>query len=358
MHTHSIDAHRHEHVFLSAEHTARERRTWTVVALTVVMMVAEIAGGWITGSMALMADGWHMSTHAAALGIAAVAYRLARTHAHNEMFAFGTGKMGELAGYTSAVLLGLIAILIGYESASRLLDPEPIAFDEAIIIAVIGLAVNLGSAWLLGGNHGHRHGHGHARDHGSHGAEHDHHTHDHRGHEHPRGHGEDHHHDDAHQRHVHQADTSGAAIDHNITAAYYHVLADALTSVLAIVALALGWMFGWYQLDAFVGIVGAVMVAIWAVGLMRSSAGVLLDTVPSPALVRVITAKLETGTDRVSDLHVWRLGPGHSGVIASVISENPQAPAVYKDRLAGVPGLSHITVEVHACRHGATGAGC
>ena len=195
MHTHTLDAWRHDHAFLGARHDKNERRTWMVVGLTATMMVVEIIGGAIFGSMALVADGWHMSSHAGALAIGALAYRFARRHARNERFAFGTGKVGELAGFSSALVLAMIALLIGYESSLRLLNPVPISFDQAIAIAVVGLAVNLGSAWLLRDEHGHHHSHD--------GHEHDH----------------DHHH------HAH---------DHNLRAAYLHVLADALTSVLAI----------------------------------------------------------------------------------------------------------------------------
>jgi cation diffusion facilitator family transporter len=302
MHTKTLDSWRHEHVFLGARHAENERRTWIVVVLTATMMVVEIAGGTIFGSMALIADGWHMATHAGALAIAALAYRFARRHKHNARFAFGTGKVGELAGYSSAMVLVMIALLIGYESAVRLFNPVRIDFDQAIAIAVIGLAVNLGSAWLL------RDGHLHAE------QEHAHHHH-----------------------------------DHNLRAAYLHVLADALTSILAIVALVTGRFYGWVFMDPLMGIVGALVIAHWSVGLLRSSGAVLLDTVPDTHLPAKIKRLLEVGNDRVADLHLWRLGPGHFGVIASVVSDSPEPPAVYKARLAKLPALSHVTVEVHTC---------
>jgi cation diffusion facilitator family transporter len=286
------------------------------------MMVAEIVGGTIFGSMALVADGWHMSTHAGALAIAALAYRFARRHAQDERFGFGTGKLGELAGYSSAIILAMIALLIGYESAVRLLNPVSISFDQAIAISVVGLAVNLASAWLLRDQHGH----------GQHSDHHVHHDLD----------GQDQHH-----RHSHHH-------DHNLRAAYLHVLADALTSVLAITALLAGRLYGWAWMDPAMGIVGALVIAHWSLGLLRSSGAVLLDTVPDARLAAQLKRSLEQGTDRVADLHLWRLGPGHLGVVASIISDVPQAPDAYKARLAGFAGLSHVTVEVHACRHEAT----
>jgi cation diffusion facilitator family transporter len=313
MHTHTLEAWRHEHVFLGAGHDRNERRTWLVVALTAVMMVVEIIGGTIYGSMALVADGWHMSTHAGALTIAALAYRFARRHVHDERFAFGTGKLGELAGFSSALILAMIALLIGYESAVRLLNPVAISFDQAIAIAVVGLAVNLVSAWLLRDDHAHVHHDDH-----------------------------DNHPQEEHGHHHH---------DHNLRAAYLHVLADAMTSVFAITALLAGRLYGWVWMDPVMGIVGALVIAHWSVGLLRSSGAVLLDTVPDGRLVASVKKRLEVGSDRVSDLHLWRLGPGHVGVVASVVSDEPQGPEFYKARLAGLPGLSHVTVEVHVCRH-------
>jgi cation diffusion facilitator family transporter len=302
----------HSHDFLGARHDANERRTWAVVALTAAMMVAEIAGGALLGSMALMADGWHMATHAGALAVAALAYRLARAHAGNERFGFGTGKVGDLAAYSSALVLGVIAILIGYESAMRLVSPVAIIFDQAIAIAVVGLAVNLASAWLLRDSH----------------ADHPHHS------------GDNHRHGHHHHR------------DHNLAAAYAHVLADALTSVLAIVALLAGRFFGWVWMDAAMGLVGAAIIAWWAAGLLVSSGAILLDTVPDRQLAIQLRHRLEQGGDRVVDLHLWRLGPGHLALVASVVSDHPQPPEAYKARLAGCAGLSHVTVEVHARQDG------
>jgi cation diffusion facilitator family transporter len=307
MHNHSIASWQHEHFFLGEQHERRERRTWVVVALTLVMMAAEIVGGTIYGSIAVVADGWHMSTHAAALGIAALAYRFARKHARDPHFSFGTGKLGELAAFSSAVLLALISLLIGYESLIRLYIPVSIRFGEATLIAVVGLGVNLLSAWLL-----------FERDHP---------------HEHHNDYGTGHHHHE----------------DTNIRAAYSHVLADALTSVLAIVALVGGRFMGWVWLDPVIGIVGAVIIAHWSWGLIRDAGAVLLDTVPDETLANTIREKLEQDGDRVSDLHLWRVGPGHSALIAAIVADRPQSPEVYKKNLASLRGLSHITIEVHPC---------
>jgi cation diffusion facilitator family transporter len=303
MHTHSLETWQHEHFFLGEQHEQRERRIWAVVALTLVMMVAEIIGGTIYGSIAVVADGWHMSTHAAALGIAALAYRFARKHARDPRFSFGTGKLGELAAFSSAVLLALISLLIVYESAMRLYSPVSIRFSEATLIAVVGLGVNLLSAWLL-----------FERDHP---------------HEHHHDHGAGHHHEDT-----------------NIRAAYSHVLADALTSVLAIVALLGGRFMGWVWLDPIIGIVGAAIIARWSWGLIRDAGAVLLDTVPDQTLAKTIRETLEVDGDRVSDLHLWRVGPGHSALIAAIIADRPQSPRIYKERLASFGGLSHVTIEV------------
>lgn len=318
MQPHTIDDHHHHHVFLGADHQRNERRTWIVVALTAIMMVIEIIAGTMFGSMALVADGWHMSTHAAMLAIAALAYRFARSHAHDRRFSFGTGKVGELAGYTSAVALGLVAILIGYESVLRLLEPLPIRFEQALPIAVLGLLVNLLSAWLLGG---HEH----------HGQEHSHHEQG----DGPRGAVAD------HSSHGHQ--------DTNLRAAYFHVLADALTSVTAIVALLSAWFLGAMWVDPLMGLVGAVVIAVWSVGLIRGAGGVLLDMTPDDAVARAIRIRLEQGGDRITDLHVWRIGPGHNAAVVSLVCGEPQSASAYKDRLADVPGLSHITIEADAC---------
>jgi cation diffusion facilitator family transporter len=316
MHTHSIEPWQHGHVFLGAHHGRHERRTWFVVALTAVMMVAEIIGGTVLGSMAVVADGWHMSTHAGALAIAALAYRFARRHARDPQFSFGTGKLGELAAFTSAVILALIAAAIGYEAVMRLMSPVPIDFIEATWLAALGLCVNLASAWLLS-DRGHDHGHDDThRDHG-------------------------HDHDHEHHHHGH---------DSNIRAAYVHVLADAMTSVLAIIGLLAGWVYGLVWMDAVMALIGVGVILSWSVSLLRSTGTVLLDMVPDRHLAGSIRKRIEVDGDRLCDLHLWRLGPGHTGVIVSVVSDHPQAPSAYKQRLEGVAGLSHVTVEVHLCK--------
>jgi cation diffusion facilitator family transporter len=339
MHERSLYGWEHEHVFLGENHDRNERRTWLVVGLTTVMMVAEIIAGTVFGSMALIADGWHMSTHAAALAISALAYNFARRHARDPRFSFGTGKFGELAAYSSALILALIALLIGYESVLRLLSPVAIRFEEAIVVAVIGLGVNLLSAWLLFDEHHHHDHHGHGPQE-AYAAQHDyedqHHTYDER-------------HDHDHHSHEHAARAAPGVHDTNLRAAYLHVLADALTSVLAIVALLAGWVLGWTSLDPLMGVVGALVIARWSWGLLRTAGSALLDVVPDQRLRGILRQRLEVGGDRVSDLHLWRLGPGHTGVTASVVAADPQSPRIYKERLAGIPGLSHVTIEVHPC---------
>jgi cation diffusion facilitator family transporter len=315
MHSDSTERWRHPHVFLGANHRRNERRTWLVIVLTAAMMVGEIVAGLAFGSMALLADGFHMATHAGALSIAALAYYYARRHARDERFSFGTGKLGELAGYTSAIILAVVALMIAFESVMRLTAPVPIRFDEAIAVAVLGLLVNLASAWIL---------HDTGQDH----------DHDHDHHDHAHGHG---------HTHAHQ--------DHNLRAAYFHVLTDALTSVLAIVALLSGRFYGWWWMDPLMGIVGGIVIARWSWGLLRGAGAVLLDTVPDSRLIERIRHALEQGDDRVTDLHVWRIGPGHLAVIASVVSDQPREPDHYKARLAEWPQLSHITVEVQTRPH-------
>jgi cation diffusion facilitator family transporter len=286
------------------------------------MMLAEIVGGSMFGSMAVVADGWHMSTHAGALGIAAFAYRFARRHARDTRFSFGTGKLGELAAFASAVILALIALLIGYEAVTRLAAPVAIDFHAAIWLAGLGLCVNLASAWLLfdrDEHHAHHHRHTASADHAHDVSDHAHHG--------------GHHHDDR---------------DSNIRAAFVHVLADALTSVLAIVALTCGLLFGLVWMDPLMALVGVAVILSWSFGLIRASGAVLLDMVPDRQFAASIRKRLEIDGDRVSDLHLWRLGPGHTGMIAAVVSDAPQAPGAYKARLAGL-SLSHVTIEVHAC---------
>jgi len=323
----------HNHTFLGEHHATHERRTWSVVGLTAVMMVAEIIGGALFGSMALVADGWHMATHVAALAIAGLAYLFARRHADDVRFSLGTGKFGELAAFSSAIILGMIALGVAYESVLRLAHPIAIHFQEAIPIAAVGLCVNLISAWLLRDAHDHGHAHGHADEHAL-GPEH---THDHG------------HHNHAHHDHDHHGHT--AAVRHhdiNLRAAYVHVLADALISIMAIAGLSAAWGFGWNFMDPLVGLIGAVVIASWALSLLRAAGCVLLDTVPDPGLAARIRTRMERDGDRLCDLHVWQVGPGHIAVMASIVSAAPQAPAVYKQRLADLTGLSHVTVEVHA----------
>jgi len=304
----------HDHVFLGDNHARNERRTWFVIALTATMMVVEITAGSIFGSMALVADGWHMSTHAAAMLIAALAYAYARRHANNPRFTFGTGKLGDLAAFASAIILALIALLIGWESLLRFASPVSINFNQAIAVAVIGLGVNLVSAWLLRDDHDHNHGHGH------------HHDHDHGDH------------------HLHH--TTGAR-DNNLRAAYLHVLADALTSVLAIIALVLGSLYGWIWMDPAMGVVGALVIARWSWGLIRDSGRVLVDySTLAQEIGQEIRDAVEGAGDQIADLHVWQLGPGHYGAIVSITSAAPQPLSLYRERLAHVHEISHLTLEV------------
>lgn len=334
----------HDHVFLGQDHRRNERRVWWVIALTASMMAIEIVAGNIYGSMALVADGWHMSTHAGAMLITALAYGYARRQARNPRFTFGTGKLGELAGFASAIVLALIALIIGWESLARLVDPVPIRFDQAIAIAVAGLLVNLGSAWLLKDDHGHAHGHGgHGHDHAGHGHGHDHGrlvrgAHD-RGHH---GHGHDH---APAAGHGHPARVR----DNNLRSAYIHVLADALTSVLAIAALLLGRSYGWLWADPAMGVVGALVIARWSWGLIRDSGTVLLDATPqSGKMRRDIEQALDAGDGEIADLHVWQVGPGHYAAIVSLVTRHPRDSAFYKAKLAHIAGLSHLTVETQA----------
>ncbi|HVU22014.1 MAG TPA: CDF family Co(II)/Ni(II) efflux transporter DmeF [Rhizomicrobium sp.] len=306
-HEHSIDPFRHDHLYLGEHHDRNARKTWAVIALCAAMMAAEVVGGYLFGSMALVADGLHMSTHAGALLIAALAYVYARRHALDERFAFGTGKLGELAAFSSALILAMIAVLIGYESASRLFHPVHIDFDEALPIAGLGLCVNLASAWLLRDDHGHTHEHSH--DHG-----------------------------EGHHKH-----------DLNMRAAYVHVIADAAVSVLAIIGLLAGREFGLVWMDPVMGLVGTLVIANWSWGLLRDAGGVLLDVSLHDELAARIKQQLEVGADRVADLHLWRLGPGHNAVIATLVTDTPLPASDYKKRLADIENLSHVTIEVEAC---------
>lgn len=312
MHYDARSEHAHNHIFLGEAHAANERRTRYVVGLTAAMMVVEIVAGWLTGSMALLADGFHMATHAGALGVAALAYGYARRHASDPRFTFGTGKVGELAGFASALVLALMALGIGAESVARLLETPTIAYVEALWIAVLGLAVNLVSAWLLGADH---HGHSHA---------HDHHNHD------QHAHGHAHH-------------------DNNLRSAYFHVLADALTSVLAIVALIAGRYLGWSWADAAMGVVGAVVIARWSWGLLRDTGRVLVDASANPGLEQEIREGIEDGDAVITDLHVWQVGPGKFAAIVSLVADEPVSPAEYAARVTIHEELVHVTVETHRC---------
>lgn len=410
----------HEHIFLGAAHEQNERRTWAVIALCGVMMVAEIVGGSLFGSLALVADGLHMSTHAGAMLIAALAYTYARKHARDPRFVFGTGKLGDLAGFTSAIVLAMIALLIGYEAISRMFSPVPIRFSEAIPVAVFGLLVNIASAWLLSGDH-HGHSHGHGHDHG-HQHAHDHEDHDHTsdvkhiqtksgelalsifeegvppvfrlvssyGHAVPdaqtvtlttvRADGtrdtfefvdrgaflqstteipEPHaftailnvgleHQEVEFEEHDHGQVHAAVTRDHNIRAAYIHVMADAAVSVLTIVGLLLAWRFGWVWMDPAAGIVGALVIANWSYGLLRDTGAILLDMNHDRRLTEDVRRTVENAGDTVLDLHVWRLGPGHMGTVLSVATDKTQhGPAFFHAALARFKGLSHVTVEVN-----------
>ena len=299
-----IEALAHDHVFLGKRHDENARRTLWVVALTAVMMVGEIAAGLAFNSMALLADAFHMATHAGALGIAAIAYAYAKRHAHGRRYSFGTGKVGDLAGFASALVLGIVALGIAFESAMRLVDPRPVAFAEATIIAVIGLGVNIVSALLLG--HGHSHGNEHH-------------------------HGEAHDHDHVHEK------------DNNLRSAYLHVVADALTSVLAIAALLGGRYLGWVWLDPLMGIVGSVVIAAWAWSLMRDTGAVLLDATDAAIEADIRELVEGPGDAKITDLHVWRVGPGAHSAIISVVGATREAICT---RVKPVHGIEHLTVEI------------
>ena len=405
----------HNHVFLGKGHDKNAQKTWWVIGLAATMMLVEIVGGTVFGSLALVADGMHMSTHAGAMLIAALAYTYARKHAHDARFVFGTGKLGDLAGFTSAIILAMIALIIGYEAVLRLMAPVPIHFAEAIPIAVVGLLVNLASAWLLSGDdHGHSHSHSHAG-----------HA-DHAGHAHdeerkdfdtsagmcsllivedtgpavfqlkstagntdflarvivttvrPDGHSQDFSfartddawvstttipephtfmalakiNDETHslvfEEHAHpDAADSVDARDHNMRAAYLHIIADAAVSVLAIVGLVLAKIFGWLWMDPLAGIVGALVIANWSYGLIRDTGAILVDLNPDDTLSRKVRSSIEAVGDRLVDLHVWRLGPGHFSAVAAVATRaQAHDTRFFHGLLQAIPGLSHLTVEV------------
>jgi cation diffusion facilitator family transporter len=328
-----VTADEHSHVFLGAAHVRNERRAWAVIGLCSAMMVLEIVGGIAFGSLALVADGLHMSTHAIAMLIAALAYTFARKHASDARFSFGTGKLGDLAGFTSAIVLGLIALLIGYEAVRRFMAPVHIEFREAIPIAFLGLLVNIVSAWLLSGGDDHVHAHAH-------------------------GHGDEAVDDAPHapagvaatyrmdfgEPHDHGA--HGAHRDHNLRAAFIHVAADAAVSVLAILGLTAARFLGWMWMDPMMGIVGGSVIALWAYALVRDTSRILLDMTPDTALAGRIRRCLEEDGDRVCDLHLWRLGPGHFGAIVSIVTGQARDVHFYRSALAGFSSLSHLTIEV------------
>nr|WP_269750972.1 CDF family Co(II)/Ni(II) efflux transporter DmeF [Mesorhizobium comanense] len=400
-------------MFLGEGHRKSERKTWAVIWLCAIMMAAEIAGGLLFGSIALVADGLHMSTHAGALLLAALAYTYARRHAGDQRFSFGTGKLGDLAGFTSAIILAMIALLIGYESVIRLYAPVPIHFAEAIPVAFLGLAVNIASAWLLSGGHAHGHGQGQGHGHGH-------------GHGHAAAHGHDETHriatpdgevvlevfedgvpprfrihresgalvpsavsietvrpDGARQSftfrdlgeglesieeipepHAFEAMVSisgqtypvlfeehehahgKATDDNNMRAAVVHVIADAAVSVLVIVGLLLARAFGWLWMDPVAGLVGAVVIASWALGLIRDTSAVLLDMNPDRGMAENLRRTIESEGDEIADLHLWRLGPGHLGAIVSVVTPTRRQQDYYRGRLSRFRSLSHLTIEV------------
>lgn len=293
----------HSHDFLSDDHqlASNERKTMIVVILTAVMMVIEIASGYITGSMALLADGWHMASHAGALSISLVAYKLAKSEKLRKSFSFGTGKIIPLGGYTSAIVLALIAILMAVESVSRLLNPVDIQFKEAIFVAVIGLIVNVVSALILSHDHSHHHGHGH---------------------------------DDHHHHH-----------DHNLRSAYIHVIADALTSVLAIVALTVGLFYGASWLDPVMGIVGSLVILKWAYNLCRDAGWELLDGHAKSVDLEALSKTIEDTGVEILDLHVWKVAPSANSCALIVKSTEVKGSDFYRELVNERFHLSHFTIE-------------
>jgi len=395
----------HSHVFLGQGHEKSERKTWAVIWLCGAMMLAEIVGGFLFGSIALVADGLHMSTHAGALLLAAVAYTYARQHANDPRFTFGTGKLGDLAGFTSAIILAMIALLIGYESVSRIFAPVAIHFAEAIPIACVGLAVNIASAWLLSGDDHHGHSHGHA--HGGHDHDEMHHITTEAGavvlevfedgvpprfrlraetgpvltahaatietvrpegarqrftmvdrgaylesaEEIPEPHAFTAHvglgaenHSVVFEEHEHAH--GAASRDNNMRAAVIHVIADAAVSVLVIVGLLLARAFGWLWMDPLAGIIGACVIASWSYGLIRDTGSILLDMNPDRRMADNLRQTIESDGDKLADLHLWRLGPGHFGAIVSVRTQAPRGSDYYRAKLARFRSLSHLTIEV------------
>lgn len=320
MHSHDLSPWQHRHDY-AADRGAAERRTHWVIAITLVMMVAEIAAGWWWQSMALLADGWHMGTHAAAIGVAALSYALVRRWAGDTRFSLGPWKVEVLGAYTSAVLLGVVALGIAVESGLRLWSPRAVSYDESLGVAVLGLVVNLVCAKLLHGGHaGHDHAPGHSHDH---------------------DHATDHAHTHAH----------GPGDDLNLKAAYLHVLADAATSVLAIAALLGGKLAGWTWLDPAVGLLGAALIAWWSIGLLRQTSKILLDREMDDPLADEVRRRLESDDDaRVADLHLWRVGDARFAVQATLVADRPLSADLYRERLHGMAALAHVSIEVNRCR--------
>jgi len=307
MHSDNLQNWHHDHTFGQDKRRPGESRTLIVIAITAMMMIVELFAGIKYGSMALLADGLHMASHTVALGITAFAYAYARRNARNSQYSFGTGKVNALGGFTGALLLAIFALFMGIESVERLLNPVDIIFNQAIFVAVLGLVVNGVSVFILG----------------------------------VEDHGHDHHHNHEHVHHHH---------DHNLKSAYLHVMADALTSVLAIVALLAAKYFGLIWMDPVMGIVGAILVAHWSYGLLRSTSAVLLDRQASDKLREKIRGMAEAdGDTRVTDLHVWSIGPEIYSAQISVVAHNPVTPAEYKARIPATLGLVHISIEIHKC---------
>ena len=307
MHIHKLEQWQHGHNFF-VHREQNEKNTQKVMGLTAVTMVIEIVAGVAFGSMALLADGWHMGTHVAAFLITLFAYSYSRKNANNPDFTFGPGKINVLGGFASAVALAVVALIMAVESVGRFFSPVEIHYGQSILVAVVGLAVNVVSAFLLHGSHGHDHHHGHS-------------------------HGHENHHE-----------------DHNLKAAYFHVLADALTSVLAIVALLFGSLFGWWALDPAMGIVGALVITRWAWGLLKESSAILLDAGVKREVREEIKDVIEAEADnRVTDIHVWKVGPHHLAVLLTIVTHYPRSSGEYKQLLAGFDQLKHITIEVIKC---------
>ena len=321
---HDLSEHAH-HVEDDAFNRGGERRTLIVVLLAFVMMIGEVIAGYMTGSVALISDGWHMGTHVGALGLTLVAYWYARTRRGDDAFSFGTGKVYALAGFTSGVVLVLVALWLAKESIERLIHRETVDYAQALPVAVLGLIVNGVSALVLGTGHhyGHAHGHGHGA-----------HAHPHQAHDH------------AHDRGAPKAGT----LDFNLRAAYIHIIADALTSLLAIGALSLGWWAGLWFLDPATGLIGGAVISWWAVQLCRQASGQLLDVTSSPAHEDIVRSRLEAIDDvKVADLHVWELGPGRRSCIVSLVTSSPRDVAFYRDTVLSALPVAHLTIEIHQC---------